>query len=781
MKATNSSRIRKAIASLLLLSTTATFAAPGDYAGAGRAEGASDSIATARTMGQTNGRTEGQNRGYQDGFQQCGDQMRQQEQARGQRDGDIAGTRDGSDAGSRQASYDGQTRGAADGAIDGNNRSDRQANADATPPGTAAGISEANQTDAAARGAADGKIAGNASAKTDADANEYQPARDQYKNERYAEPIRSETTINMNGPASATTSSPSTVKRGFADMKTLSSSNLLMARLASFNTSQLNGPNDPPIPNVPPTQSGDKAISYCKANTSTANPTPPPAPGTVSEFQKCVEAYKPAYEQAFVATFRTEYVGAYTPAFNQQYNPARSQGCEAARRADYSRDYRDAYNRSHDESYRITYDRVYKTVYAQVYGNAFAQASTNAYRADYQGHYDAHYADAKAKAFAARQDELYTGAFESAKSREYSLRYPGYKAAAIARGRADEAADFLRVPVRLIGIAMKETVKDGIQEPGEKLTVDMDLRNFSESPIAARDLDIRAVAKTSGVAIPGSVTILSKDFGAKSLNHIVGALDIRLDESAIGRDAQVEIQISVRGQRLAAETIHLNARELTTVGLIETPVVRLGYPGTLRLRVTNQSQLPLPENATLALSTHMPGVVFTTTSLAVNGLNAGESRDLEFPFNAESYADGQEVDFVGSLNVASGRRIGILNESREVPALQDYQFKVSNGILLGSIKDLRGSGTTRIKVYAKNISTRQSTQTLTLTASIAGPNASLFSFAKGNQTQFPPFSPGQEQESDKMVIKVDKDNSGGTFVVEVREGGRLIGSFKQDF
>ena len=836
-------RTHKAIASLLLLSTTSTFAAPpADYALAGRNQGMLDATSQAKALGRKNGLEDGKNRGYQDGYNECAEQMRQQQRQAGARQGDRDGTVRATTDAQQRGAYDGQVKGDLDGRADGDRRSNQQAYNDATPKGTADGIAQANQTDAAARGKADGKVAGDSAAKTDAQTKEYQPARDAYQAKKYAEPIRSESTIDMGAPAvtaaSPTASKLSATTRGFSNTSSTANAALLQARVDALNLVQsakvvaLNGPNDPTIPDVRPTAAADQAIKYCKANTSSVavattstsasstlerriqvqpsgRPVPPgprpshtPAPmpsrlpsptpstqpsstpptGPVSEFEKCVDDYKPAYETAFTATFRTEYVGAWKIAFDQQYPANKPAGCAAARKADYRRDYDAAYKQSYDETYRIVYDRVYRNIYDQTYRAQFRASSDQAYNDTYQGHYETHYANAKAAAFKARQDELYTGAYNSAKAAEYSAKYPGYKAVVVAQANKDEQAEFDRIPVRLVGApVLKDAVRDGIQEPGEKITVDFDLRNFAETAIAARDLDIRAVAKTQGVALPGSVTILTKDLAAKSLNHVTGALDIRLDESALGKQAIVELQISVRGQRLATETLRLTANTLTSVELLETPVVHLGYPGTLRIRVKNNSSLVLPEDATLAISTNMQGVVFSKTSEAVHGLRAGEARDIAFPFSADNYQDGQQVTFVGSLNLASGRRVGILNESRQVPSMQDYQMSVSGGILLGDISGLRKSGKTRIKIHLKNISTRVATGTITLTASITGPDAKNFSFTKGQQDQFSPIAPGQESTSDKMVIKASKSGKGGTFVVEVREAGKLLGVFKQAF
>jgi hypothetical protein len=90
-------------------------------------------------------------------------------------------------------------------------------------------------------------------------------------------------------------------------------------------------------------------------------------------------------------------------------------------------------------------------------------------------------------------------------------------------------------------------------------------------------------------------------------------------------------------------------------------------------------------------------------------------------------------------------------------------------------------GKERMKVFVKNISARQATQTLTLTLSIIGPNSSSFSFVKGNQETFDPIAPGGESSGEKIVIKTSKSNSGGTIVMEVREGGKLLGVLKQNF
>jgi hypothetical protein len=351
----------------------------------------------------------------------------------------------------------------------------------------------------------------------------------------------------------------------------------------------------------------------------------------------------------------------------------------------------------------------------------------------------------------------------------------------VKRARADEAAEFDRIPVRLLGMRLQESIPDGILEPGEKLMVDLDLRNFSDGTVASRELDLRVVAKTSGgVAIPGTVAILPKDLAPKSLSHVKGAFDIRLDESAVGKIVSLELQLAARGSRLATEKLELRGNTLTRIELVETPTVRLGYPGTLRLRIVNQSSRSLPENASVSLTTNLEGVTFEKTSAEVNGLQAGEAREVAFSFVAEKVRGRQSVEFAAMLNLASGRRIGMLDETREVASLQDYSFQVKNSLFKGDIDDLRKSGTTRLAILVKNTSSRKATESLTVTASVKGPNAKLFRFTKGNQVTYSPISSGKS-EKQKISVKVDGKNSGGTFVLEVREGGKLIGVFEETF
>jgi hypothetical protein len=789
--------LRRAIAALLLCTTLTTYAAPlADPIGAGRAEGTQDSLAEARRLGRMNGRDEGKDQGYKAGYKECAEVMRQETIRRAERQGDRDGSIRGNDDGIMRGDADGQSRGEIDGNIAGDQRADAQANRDATPKGTAQGIAEANATDAAARGAADGKVAGNNEAQSDAEKNEYQPARDQLRAERFAEPIRSESTINLGAPvvAKAAPTARNDVMSLMASAKMLVGATGPTERRGNGNgpgkdtgnSAPGAGPGDPTVPNVQPVLAAEKAIAYCKANTSgttarerpAPNASPVPGPAPQSEFEKCVDEYTPAYKQAFSAAFAAEYVTTYRGAFNQEWALSHPEGCRAAKAADYRDVYDRAYTRSFNESYRNVYDRVYRDHYNARYSVAFNAASEYSYNANYARHYAAHFEAARSAAFAARQDQLYSGAFAIARNAEYQARYPAYKKAVVARARADEAAEFVRLPVRLTSIALRETTKDGLMEPGEKITVDMDLRNFADTAILARDLDIRAVARDgSGVALPGAIVVLPRDLALKSLTHIVGALDIRLDESALGKTVSIEVQIAIRGQRLATETLSLQAKTLALVELVESPVVRLGYPGVLRMKVTNQSRLILPENAVLAISTNMQGVAFSKTSDAVNGLQSGEARELQFPFTADGYIESQSVTFVAALSLTSGRRVGILNESREIPSLQEYAFRMSHD----ELKDLRKSGKERIKVYVKNVSSRQATQSLTLTASITGPNAANFSFPKGNQLVFAPIAPGKEQEQDKLLVKADRANSGGTFVLEVREGGKLIGVQKKNF
>jgi hypothetical protein len=897
--------LERALASLLVLSTTLSYAAPlADYAGAGKIQGAKDSADDGQSRGKQEGHRLGKQDGYAQGYNECAAEMRQNAIRRGERQGDIDGSVKGRDDGIAKGTDDGISRGQQEGSADGATRADRQADADATPVGTADGIAEANQSDAAARGAADGKVAGNVEAKEDAEAREYQPARVQYRNERIAEPIRSESTIVVSAPVKAAGNQlAATVEKssslGSKLMAFFSSSSSRLAAVSAApspsprprdgrggngdgrggngdgrgngggrdgrgnggggNGGGGNGstnPNDPTVPDVKPTMAAEKAIAFCKANapstvalssssatrveqsqlalapnpepspsdrprggggggnggggnggggnggggnggggggprpTPTPSPTPTsdpsPAPSTTpppvkSEFEKCIDEYRPAYEQAFVDSFRTEYVQAWRKAYNNQYDQWRPEGCRAAQAADYSQDYNRGYRRAYDDAYQAVYRSSYNETFPRVYRDEFAKASDASYRQTYEPAYDRHYQAAKAEAIRVRTGQLYQAAYDSAKSAEYSARYPGYKAEVVKRARADEAAEFTRVPVRLLSLKLQESVKDQILEPGEKLTVDMDLRNFSDAPVAARELDLRAVAKTSsGLAIPGAVTLLPKDLAAKSLSHVVGAFDIRLDESAVGKIVSVELQLSVRGNRLATEKIDLEAKTLTTIALLETPVMRLGYPGQIRLRVTNQSSLVLPESATLAISANMEGVTLQKTTESIVGLRAGESRDVVFPFMVDSASSAQTVNFAASLNLASGRRVGLLNETRQVPSMQDYAFKIRNGVFDGDIVDLRKKGTVRVPIFVKNVSQRAATESITVTASIKGENAKHFKFTKGNQATYSPLGPGKE-EKQKIVVKVDSKNSGGIFSIEVREGGRLIGRYEEQF
>lgn len=783
-------KAQKAIATILLLSTTLTLASPPiDYAAAGRDQGSRDSTGEAKRLGRLTGLEDGKQMGYNEGFGVCAMEMRQSAIRRGERQGDIDGGAHGRDEGIARGTADGQNKGDTDGAADGNLRADHQAYTDATPRGTQDGINTANQTDAAARGSADGKIAGDAEARKTADASEYQPAREEYRAERTAEAIRSESTIRI-GPSAEAPALRSAVSAGFSSTTMTDRSGSEDHHSNGNANHPANNPNDPPVPNVKPTQAAEQTLAYCKKNTSstpapipsgTPLPSPSGTPSSKSEFEKCTDDYKPAYEVAFLATFKSEYIATYKIAYDQQFPQWKVEGCRAARADDYRTEYEAGYRRAYDESYQVVFNRLYNDTYGRVYRDSFAASSAESYDATYPAHYDTHYQAAKSKAIAERTGELYQRAYAAGKDSEYRAKYPVYAAATIKRARADEAAEFIRLPVRLLGLRVIESVRDGIMEPGEKLTVDMDLRNFSEATISARDLEIRATAKTaSGVAIPGSVALLPRDLAAKSLNHILGALDIRLDESAIGRAASLEIQVSVKGQRLATESLSLTAARLTRIQLVETPVVRLGYPGALKLRVTNLSSLPLPENATVSVSTNMEGVTFEKTSGAVNALGAGEARDIQFGFTADGYTGGSPVLFTSSLNLASGRRVGLLNETREVPALQDYSFKVKNGLLTGSISDLKKSGKTKLVIFVKNISQRKGTGSLTATASITGVNASKFSFVKGNQVVFSPLDPGSEQKQ-KIVVRADGKNSGGTFVLEIRESGKLIGKYKENF
>jgi hypothetical protein len=120
-------------------------------------------------------------------------------------------------------------------------------------------------------------------------------------------------------------------------------------------------------------------------------------------------------------------------------------------------------------------------------------------------------------------------------------------------------------------------------------------------------------------------------------------------------------------------------------------------------------------------------------------------------------------------SVASGRRIGLLDETHEVPVMNDYKISLVNPDLPALAK----AGVTRLNYIVRNVNTRLSPKGLQLIVRVLGDRAQDFSVVGPNPQYLIPLLTGQTTAFVvPMLAKLD--GSHGTVELEVQEDGRAV-------
>lgn len=787
-------RLKQATVAIAISTLTLTTAAPPNYSEAGKQKAALNGAGKAKSMAVLLAQKVGTEKGTAHGFNLQAEAYRSAYFNQGLGAGRVRATNEVPGLARAQAEAAASAEAERVGVPAGYARADADARRNSAEPGRNQGIADANALDQGpnsgqgptALGTTAGNAAGDARAKQTALETDYPAARKAFYDAKFAERVNSESSLSVYNEGNV---AGAPQPAGGQRYSFLSSTSLDNARFYF-------APPNVIVPDERPTDAAEMALEYCRTNAVVTDAVPAtdtqPAQPAVNDTVKCMDEYKAAYTPAWIEAFKANYVAAYNERFEQAFAAAQPAGKAQAdaMKLEFDRTrgstdrlglvaaHRDGEAQGYKEVYDVKFPPIYRDRYNQVIGPYTQAVSDRRYNEVYNDLYNQYFAAARAQAYESHRTALYNSAHQRAELATFNAKYPAYKAAEISRGQKDEAAEFVRVPVRLLKTSISETIDDGVMEPGEKLTVNFSLRNFSDAKIQSAELDIKAQAlDQNGAMVQGAIAVLPRALEAKSITHISQAFDIRLNEAALARATQVRVTFAVRGQAIATETFTLQAKTLTLVQLVGTPEVRLGYRGAVRVRVTNQSTKVLPEAAVLKLQTAIQGVVFEKTTEAVRALQARETVDVEFPFMNNSYGMAQSIPFVATLDLAqSGRSVGMLNETRSVPSIQDYKITIRRS----DLDNMRNNGREGLRFEIANVSNRLATQSLSIEAKIMGPNASLFRFRNGNTLSWSAIRPGN-YSSGKFVVFANSRNSGGSVIFTVKEGGKLLGYIEERF
>jgi hypothetical protein len=614
----------------------------------------------------------------------------------------------------------------------------------ATPEGRAKGIDQANSSDATDRGRRDGTARGDADALAQAQASDYARGRKDYNDAQFSQTPQSHGDV-FQKPA------PAALRAALSQQLSVSAASQGLAEMRAAAPAPSAGPD------------------YRFLNLRRNFPTP-------EENQAYAAGAREGYAQGFQSGYSTSYNAGYQTAFNF----ARDKGCEEGRHRDHRADYERGEREGRDRGYRESYDREYRRASDFAYQREFTPASNRAYRANYDAFYNKHFEEARSAAYAARVDQLYGAAFDQARSDKYNEMYPKYAVSEYARGQKDEAQDFAQRPVRITGIEATETIANSVFEPGEALRVHVQLRNFAASDLRAEDLAVQIKARNTDLS---TVTIkqesLTKALRAKSVTEVREALEFKANELAAGRSIKFDVAVSYQGRVIDTTTLEVRPNFMTQVELAETPSFKEGIAMPIRVKVTNSGD-KTANGIVLNLKTNADQLEVAQPVINVGSLVAGESRIVEYSAIGRSISDASSIPlgFVATESGSvTGRRIGLLDLSRQFPVVNDYFIDLANN----AVATLRTPGVVRVTYTVKNRSSRIMFNSLQLKVRFLNSEDPTNFVVIGPNPQF--LSPMDQGESVSFMVPVlvKAANKGGVIEVEVQEAGRTVVIHREDF
>jgi hypothetical protein len=637
-----------------------------------------------------------------------------------------------------------------EGQADGYRRADQDSNEAAAPRGRAQGIAEADSSDASARGQKDGAARGDADALAQAQADDYPRGRKDYYDTRFAESPQSRgEVLQKAAPASSKVAS-------------LLSNSALTQMFADIGF----GPGGHGGPGVP---AGNANPDYRYLRFKKTFPS-------AEENQ----AYADGAREGYAEGFRGGYSSAFEMSYKQAYGNGNRRGCDEARRRDYRADFERGARDGRERGYREAYDRAYRDQSRVAYDREFSPASNQTYRDNYDSLYKKHFEEARTAAYSARVNQLYSAAFDNARAAKYQEMYPRYAQSEYQRGQKDEAQDFAQRPVRITGIEATETIVNNVFEPGEALRAHIQVRNFANSEIRPQDLSLQIKARSPELSV---VTVkaesLAKSLAPRSVTEIREALEFLANEQAAGRSVKFDVALVYQGKVIDTTTLEVRPNFALQVQLAETPSLKEGLPMPVRAKVTNISNKAL-NGVVLKVKTDADQIEVAQPTLNVGTIAAGETKVLEYT------AIGRNVTSSGALQMGfiateggsvTGRRIGLLDLSRQFPVVNDYFIDLANA----SVSALRAPGVVRLNYTVRNQSRRLMYNSLQVKVRFLNTEDASNFVVIGPNPQF--LMPLDRGESVKFTIPVmvKAASKGGVVEVEVQEAGVPVVIHREDF
>ena len=239
-------------------------------------------------------------------------------------------------------------------------------------------------------------------------------------------------------------------------------------------------------------------------------------PSDNEEFQK---GYRKGYRAGYHSGFDNKYQWYYDIEFRR----ALTWGANQARPGNLDEVREESHQAAYETAFQNSYEKALAEAKERAYAEAFKVAFSEAYSRFYPQYLDSHYKRVEGEAFESLYRETYLLNFQRASEEWYAKTLPGARKRAFQQGLADEKADFQRRPVRLLEAWLTPT------DVGEISLLTVRLRNFSDRPVAGHrvhlfwgpeksrlyhTLPANSVVTVTGAFKTRSGTLLSRDLTA---------------------------------------------------------------------------------------------------------------------------------------------------------------------------------------------------------------------------------------------------------------------------
>jgi hypothetical protein len=697
----------------------------------GRRDGENDGRREGDDRGQNEGRNDGFGEGQRVGFDRCEREEKQRAYDDGYRSGVSSGQSDGDSEGRRRGDREGRSNGTRDGEADGIQRARSDAKRDSYAPGRERGQNQADASDAREAGRAAGLRQGDLDAAAEALKTDYPRGRKDHSDARWAEAVERQDQQRLHNSGTETES----VRAGLTKFMMQPSAFGVLGRYASPD------------------------YRYSNPRRSYSN-------GRVQS------AYNSAYRDGYSSGFSSNYGYQYDSAYRTSYSQGESDGCYDARRRGYSSDrdrgQREGYQAAYDTAYRSAYDYAYRPVY----DSNFREATARTYRASYDGFYERYFEEARASAYRERYDALFQSFYAPAHAEKYAQMYPIYAQQQYARGVADETEDFRLRPTRLLeGTAVTETILNGLYEPGEALRLKLRLRNFAAEAVKGSDVRLVLTATdASGAILSEAETTLPADLSARSITEISEALEFRMSEKDADKVANFKLSVTYQGRDVGSAALKVETKFMSRIRFAEDPKLQEGLLSPFFVMVSNQSKVRINEGGTLTVRSDPKILEIQDETMKLAALSVQGTQILQYFATVRSTGATQKIPFGMEVLTAKGRRIGLLDETKAVPILNDYRVQVVSS---GAESALRTKGLARLTYRIRNVSSRAFAKGLQMkirfktgvegSHQVIGPNPQyLAPLQKGQQADF------------VVPVSVLKGGTSGLLELEVFEDGKIV-------